>query len=76
MSVQGAHEVAERIRAEFDRTIAAMADVTGRLSLSIGVADSVAGSPSTADDMVRLADGALYRAKAGGKSRVVVADAA
>lgn len=72
----GARDVAERIKSEFERTMSLTEDVAGRLGLSIGVADNIVGRPATPEEMIRLADNALYIAKAGGKCRVVVAEAA
>lgn len=62
---------AERIRSAVEGTI----QVEGKehpLTVSIGVA-SLVGEDERAEDLVRLADRALYRAKAAGRNRVCVA---
>jgi len=62
--------VAERIRAAFEST--EIEGVDGRLSASFGVAYGRAGAHR--DDLLRAADAALYRAKAAGRNRVIIAD--
>jgi diguanylate cyclase (GGDEF)-like protein len=44
------------------------------LSISLGVATLVPGSPYRADDLVTLADCALYKAKREGRNRVISSD--
>ena len=72
--VRGARMVAERIRTRFleERGEAAAAE---RCTLSIGLAEADRLLVD-ADDWVRRADAAMYRAKAGGRDRVDVADSA
>jgi len=69
----GAMVIAERIRARAESTIVALGPgITGRLSVSIGVAVA----PDDALDRVgllRAADAALYRAKSLGRNRVACA---
>ena len=66
-----AAQVAERIRSEAERQVFD-AEPGLRCSLSIGVASATAHD-ATLDSWVRAADAALYRAKAAGRNRVVVA---
>jgi diguanylate cyclase (GGDEF)-like protein len=61
--------VAERARACV-ATPMRINDVDMPLSVSLGVA-STRTSPEDADDLIRAADEALYRAKAGGRNRVL-----
>lgn len=66
-------------RAEEIREAVAQMDVThegrniGPVTLSIGVA-AFPRHGATSDDVIRLADAALYRAKREGRNRVIVAD--
>src|SRR5690606_23146869 len=66
-----ASQVAERIRSEAERQVFE-AEPDLRCSLSIGVATATAQDASL-DSWVRAADAALYRAKAAGRNRVVIA---
>ena len=67
--IEGGLALAERIRAGFAATPLTTPD--GR-SLRVTGSFGVAANPptSTADGLLRSADGALYRAKAAGKDRV------
>ena len=72
-----AYRVAERIR---ERVESAPFSICGntreiKVTVSVGVANRRAGDASSADIMKR-ADDALYRAKAEGRNRVIVASAA
>jgi diguanylate cyclase (GGDEF)-like protein len=68
---EDARAVAERIRAALENV--EVEGIEGPLTASFGVACHSAGQ--TQDDLLRAADAALYRAKAAGRNRVVVADA-
>jgi len=69
-----AAEVAERVRARLESTIIPLGPgKTGRLTVSIGIAVA----PDDGSELVtllRAADEALYRAKLGGRNRVVTRD--
>lgn len=73
----GAVTIAETIRTGIlDLGIRHDAGTVGRLTVSIGVTTSY---PERDDDMqaaLKLADDALYRAKEGGRNRIVVQKAA
>ena len=62
-------ELAERLRAGVARAV--IAD-TGPITVSLGVAELAAGEPAAA--LLQRADDAMYRAKSGGRNRVVAAD--
>jgi diguanylate cyclase (GGDEF)-like protein len=66
-SISGARQIAERIRER-------IAEQVRLVSVSIGVAELTA--EGTLKDLIQRADQALYRAKADGKNRVRVWDAA
>jgi len=72
-----AYQVAERIRERVESEPFAIQNNTRdiRVTVSVGVANRRAGDASSADIMKR-ADDALYRAKAGGRNRVIMASAA
>jgi diguanylate cyclase (GGDEF)-like protein len=63
-----AHALAERLKLQI------AADATPRVTVSIGVAESVV-EMQRPEDVIRRADEALYRAKEAGRNRVVVAAA-
>jgi diguanylate cyclase (GGDEF)-like protein len=69
-------EVAERYRAQLEATT--WADHPGLVVTgSFGVCDlERLGSPASVDRLFATADAALYRAKQGGRNRVVVAEPA
>jgi diguanylate cyclase (GGDEF)-like protein len=67
---EGAISVAERMRRSLSVVPVLLADErTVRVTSSFGIAQLALGQ--TGDDLMRAADAALYRAKAGGKNRVV-----
>ena len=67
----GAAQLAERLRGAFATTEHVLGDVTIRSTASFGVA-SYEGSGEGPEGLMARADDALYRAKAGGRNRVVV----
>ena len=72
---EGAHAIAERVRAAVEELTVAMTDGSGdlRVSVSVGVATTLEGGK---DSLIAEADAALYRAKRGGKNRVECATSA
>jgi diguanylate cyclase (GGDEF)-like protein len=60
---------AERIRSSFEATTLEVGANTLAATVSVGVAMSIDPSPTLAD-LIKAADGALYRAKANGRNRV------
>ncbi|MBB6185404.1 GGDEF domain-containing protein [Oleiagrimonas soli] len=74
-SRDGALKMAERLRVE----VAAMAPPDEapdlKVTVSIGVAALGPGAEATLDEALRMADGALYRAKRNGRNRIECADA-
>jgi two-component system cell cycle response regulator len=71
-SGEDARIVAERCRGTIFSTKLAYQGKAIRVTVSAGVAALPEASASSIEDLVRLADEALYRAKAGGRNRVVV----
>ncbi|WP_293808710.1 PleD family two-component system response regulator [uncultured Bosea sp.] len=72
-----AYRVAERIRERVESSPFAIQNNTRdiKVTVSVGVSNRRAGDTSSAD-MMKRADDALYRAKATGRNRVIVASAA
>ena len=66
--IQGALDVAERIRQQVEATPMGGPDTSIHFTVSLGVATS--GIMETFDDLIRKADQALYAAKASGKNNV------
>jgi diguanylate cyclase (GGDEF)-like protein len=70
---KGARLVAERIRAEVEAAgIANPSAPLGKVTVSIGIGVARNSSETTAEDLFSIADQALYRAKEGGRNRVVL----
>lgn len=65
--------LAERIRAGLERAEMPIDDGFVRVTVSIGIADQTPEMRAAAD-LLREADGALYKAKVGGRNRVVDSD--
>jgi diguanylate cyclase (GGDEF)-like protein len=74
--IDGALELAERIRVRIEAEHVSRGDGAGAISVtaSIGAA-SMRGSADGAEPLIAAADGALYEAKRAGKNRVVAAEA-
>jgi diguanylate cyclase (GGDEF)-like protein len=68
---QGAVEVAERIRAQFEQEVVPLLDGAGEVSVtaSIGVA-TIPDDAGGVQELIAIADAALYEAKRSGKNRV------
>ncbi len=64
--------VAERLRAAVERMVFPPPLGQLRVTVSLGVAAYPAGGIATVNDLIREADAALYRAKNGGRNRVVL----
>jgi diguanylate cyclase (GGDEF)-like protein len=72
-SIDDARKLAELLRHELKQlTVQHAGQVLGRISASIGIS-AFPGHATTAEELLRAADQALYRAKAQGRDRVVVA---
>ncbi len=65
--------VVNRIRDEFHRASAAVLHRSEGVTMSVGVGSLQADKPAGAEALVGAADAALYRAKAAGRNRIVIA---
>lgn len=63
--------VAERIRKDVETTTLEYGENKFAVTLSMGLADTTSMGVTKAEDIIRLADENLYKAKAGGRNRVV-----
>lgn len=70
----GAEIIAEKIRAEIEKTPIIYGNETLHITVSVGVCSAAKSSVSSFHDIIELADKALYRAKAEGKNCVRVYD--
>lgn len=71
---KGALVVAERYRKRVEEFVLFEADKELRITISLGVASYPHPEIKTVDDLIRLADNALYKAKSNGRNRVEVVD--
>src|SRR3954464_9458586 len=72
-SIEQATEIAARISAEFKQTSSALLKRPTPVSMSVGVATVKNHGPTGADQLVTLADQALYRAKEQGRDCIASA---
>src|SRR5262245_55909007 len=68
---EGATHLAERLRKSVEQHPFVFADKTINVTVSIGISFMPSATISAAEDMIALADKALYEAKNGGRNRVV-----
>lgn len=68
-SLEGAQRLAERIRSAVQNKALTVAEVSIRLTVSIGVAEKAAAHANV-DQLIKAADEALYQAKQHGRNRV------
>ncbi|MFT4592913.1 MAG: diguanylate cyclase (GGDEF)-like protein [Phycisphaerales bacterium] len=67
-------QIAHRIASAFDEAVAAISEQKIGVSMSIGVAHWQITNPISADELVRHADEAMYKAKSDCDKRVVLAE--
>ena len=75
-AIDRALAVGQRIRQELAVEAGKYGQLGSMLSLSVGVASLSANGPGSADELVTMADRALYIAKDSGRDRIVVYDRA
>ncbi|MDH4099324.1 MAG: diguanylate cyclase, partial [Nitrospirota bacterium] len=68
--LKGAEQVAEHLRTAIETHLFEYGDVSLHATASLGVSSFPENGVSTVDELSRLADEALYRAKEGGRNRV------
>jgi len=69
-SLKGAAIVAERIRCRVEQLQLPCRFAAGHVTVSIGAATAIAGADNHANQLVAIADAALYRAKHLGRNRI------
>lgn len=75
-SAEEAAGVAARIRDEYRSAVASLLRRNETATMSIGVASKQHDEPTCADQLVAVADAALYRAKGAGRNRIVISQPA
>ena len=73
IAAEGAYNIAERIRAEVANAPIRIGNSDIRITVSIGITTDHDGD-RTLDSLISRADEALYRAKTGGRDRIVAVD--
>jgi two-component system cell cycle response regulator len=75
-SAEEASGVAARIRDEYKAAVASLLRRNDPATMSIGIGSRRYDEPGSADQLVAVADAALYKAKAAGRNRIVISDPA
>ncbi|MHB8765437.1 MAG: diguanylate cyclase [Deferrisomatales bacterium] len=70
----GAREFAQRVRLSVESAVFQAQGHELRITASLGVASCPSGAVASGEDLIRLADEALYEAKGAGRNRVVARD--
>jgi len=73
-SAEEAMQVAQRIREEFYKSSATLLKREAGVSMSIGIGSLKANRPTNGDQLLSLADAALYRSKEGGRNQISMSD--
>jgi diguanylate cyclase (GGDEF)-like protein len=73
-SLEGAREFGERLRLSVETTSFEAQGKQLTATISVGVSACPSPAVGCGEDLIRLADEALYRAKAGGRNRVTASD--
>ena len=71
-SAEDAAVVARRIHEQYRAAVAGLLRSTEPATMSIGIGSKRGDEPTCGDQLVAAADAALYRAKAGGRDRIVL----
>jgi diguanylate cyclase (GGDEF)-like protein len=71
-SAEEARNVTQRIRDEFGQRSAIMLRRNEPVTISAGIASRKGDYPNGSEQLLALADKALYRAKANGRNRIIV----
>jgi two-component system cell cycle response regulator len=75
-SAEEASGVASRIREEYKAAVATLLRRNETATMSIGIGSKRFDDPTHADQLVAVADAALYHAKAAGRNRIIISNAA
>jgi len=73
-SAEEASGVASRIREEYKAAVASLLRRNDPATMSIGIGSRRYDEPTSADQLVAVADAALYKAKAAGRNRIVISE--
>ncbi|MBC8107613.1 MAG: diguanylate cyclase [Anaerolineae bacterium] len=70
-SEQDAAQAAQRIREEYRTASAALLKRTNGMTMSIGIGSLTRNKPAGGDELIAMADSALYSAKESGRDRII-----